>query len=186
MTCCTIRRPSRPPWPRRAGGFKLLLLGQNPTKVREVPQSCSLARMPAQSSAERFDAIFSPAHRQSGLHPVVRNRTPVPSGLIAHSPKPLPSSCHDSRWSPGSRGRENRISVPSGDQSSGVQCPGCSREKRTQLVSSVGTGTRKDEKSEDGSCPIRLAERTAAFYTDCSCSSTFPPAWDRLNTPWTT
>jgi len=35
-------------------------------------------------------------------------------------------------------------------------------------------------------CPTSLAERAAAFYNDCSCSSTFSQTLDRLDATWTT
>jgi len=37
-----------------------------------------------------------------------------------------------------------------------------------------------------GWCPTSLAERAAAFYNDCSCSSTFSQTLDRLDATWTT
>ena len=37
-----------------------------------------------------------------------------------------------------------------------------------------------------GSCPIRLAGGTAAFYASSSCAATFPLAWDRRDARWTT
>jgi len=40
--------------------------------------------------------------------------------------------------------------------------------------------------NDNGWCPTSLAERAAAFYNDCSCSSTFSQTLDRLDATWTT